>query len=245
MKPVPTFQIERQNNIIEVDLYADKSSLVIEWLLLKGSRRECFAIREVERELNFKIRPARIHKMFEFMVHRGFLKSVGYSTKKRFQLFNAPGLLRGWLDSYSIMRKCPMWYYSCPIPEWRLIEERIARSSLKDHVALALHSAARANGYANSNLNTVEFYIENIRMIPVIEHLLDLKHQERSYRVLLISPFYKAAHHFGGLRSEITQDRLRASRPLFNLVDLYSFPLRASRGNHRKNSGDIQNIRGN
>ena len=65
--------------------------------------------------------------------------------------------------------------------------------------ALALHSAAEALGYQNTNLQTLELYLAEPGIRLDVEKVLELEPQEKGYEVLLIEPYYKSMLNSDGL----------------------------------------------
>ena len=100
--------------------------------------------------------------------------------------------------------------------------EVIKKSNLSNKVVLALHSAAEAHGYKNTNLNTLELYVLDPLVRSQLEKKLHLEPQERGYEVLLIEPYYKSLlKKTSGLDLDI-----KVSLSILTFLDLYHFPLR-------------------
>jgi len=100
--------------------------------------------------------------------------------------------------------------------------EAFKKSNLNKKVALALHSAAEAYGYKNTNLNTLELYLLDPLIRPQLEKKLLLEPQEKGYEVLLIEPYYKSL-----LRAACNSCQDISTSPLIlTFLDLYHFPLR-------------------
>ena len=108
-----------------------------------------------------------------------------------------------------------------------------ALQTCKKHnkVVLALHSAAKALGYQNTNLQTLELYLAEPGIRLDIEKVLELEPQEKGYEVLLIEPYYKSMLGSDGLPQKPDKQKnpsifLRHTSTLLTFLDLYHFPLR-------------------
>jgi len=209
------FLASSQEAFLNHNIYADKSALVLEWLLLEGLTRCFFSIREVSRAINVSL--GLVQRVFKVLIINGLITSSGVATEKKFAVKKAPALLESWLEHYSIIKKCKIWTYSSGLQGQEGILEALAHSGFSRNVAFALHSAADAHRCKNSNLKTVELYLLQPAIRLQIEQLLFLEPQERGYEVLLIEPYYK------NLLNHTVE---KASSPLLTYLDLYHFPLR-------------------
>lgn len=204
----------------EGNVYADKSSLVLDWLLRVGLSRESFSLREVVKEIGVSI--GLVQRVFNILVAKGLLQVEGIRTAKRFFFKKPKELLESWLENYSIVKKCKIRTYASALsgkPEWF---KALKKSRLNQNVILALHSAAEAHGYKNTNLEGLELYILDPSIREKLENALQLEPQERGYEVLIIEPYYKML---------IKQNRKGSKEigicPIFlTFLDLYHFPLR-------------------
>ena len=98
----------------------------------------------------------------------------------------------------------------------------LKKSKLNQKVVLALHSAAEAYGYKNTNLNTLEIYMLDPADRSKLEDVLQLDPQERGYEVLLIEPYYESL-----LNTSIASHKgIKICPALLTFLDLYHFPLR-------------------
>lgn len=201
------------------NIYADKSALILAWLLSEGVDKESFSLREVAKEVGVSV--GRAQKVFATLVSTGLLQAEGVRTAKRFFFKKPHLLLKSWLAHYSIVKKCKMWTYRSGFQEKAELLSALKKANLNEQVALALHSAAEAHGYKNTNLSTLELYMLDPAMRSRLEHALQLEPQEKGYEVLLIEPYYKSL-----LNLNISPKTLNASSPLLTFLDLYHFPLR-------------------
>ncbi len=214
------FLLGSGDSFLEANIYADKSAIVLDWLLMVGIERESFSLREVARDREVSV--GLVQRIFGTLVNQGFLKTEGVRTAKRFSLIKPKALLSRWLEHYNIVKKCKMRTYHSGLENKREILELLKRDEFKSKVALALHSAAEVHKCKNTNLNTVELYIFEPNLRKEIEGLLELEPQERGYEVLLIEPYYRSLLK----REEDRDGEIRKSSPLLTLLDLYHFPLR-------------------
>jgi hypothetical protein len=212
--------------IVERNIYADKSALVLEWILLQGIEKEYFSLREVVDATG--VGSGTVHRVFEFLVLKGYLQTIGIRTSKKFLIKNPTLLFSDWIESYSIVKKCKMFSYSTGFQNREQVIDALLKSGgLEQKVVLTLHSAAEALGFKNTNLQQLELYFMQTNMRPTLEKVLKLQPKERGYDVLLIEPYYKAM-----LNNSITSQKhdvkkhLFYASPLLTFLDLYHFPLR-------------------
>jgi len=214
------FLVSSNEDPAEGNVYADKSSLVLDWLLREGLSKESFSLREVAKEAGVSL--GLVQRVFNILVLKGLLQVEGVRTAKRF-FFNKPKeLLESWLEHYSIVKKCKIRTYASALsgkPEWF---RALKQSGLDQNVILALHSAAEAHGYKNTNLEGLELYVLDPSLRAKLESALQLEPQERGYEVLLIEPYYKRL-----IKQNMKGGKDISECPLLlAFLDLYHFPLR-------------------
>ena len=204
----------------EGNIYADKSSLVLDWLLCVGLSKESFSLREVAKEAEVSL--GLVQRVFNILALKGFLQVEGVRTAKRFSFNKPKELLESWLEHYSIVKKCKIRTYASALSgksEWF---KALKKSGLDQNVVLALHSAAEAHGYKNTNLEGLELYVFDSSIRAKLENALQLEPQERGYEVLLIEPYYKML-----LKQNRKDGKEIGICPLIlTFLDLYHFPLR-------------------
>ncbi len=210
------FLVPTHESFSEHNIYADKSALILEWLLLTGINKPSFSIREVSREKNISI--GLVQRVFEQLVYQGYLKVTGVRTAKKFNLKKPQLLLEDWFMHYNIAKKCKMWSYRSGFPNRDYIMQVIRETDLP--VTFALHTTASVLGLSNTNLQTVEMYLREPKSRQHVEQALLLEPQERGYEVLIIAPYYKSM-----LEESVVQGSPYSS-PLLTVLDLYHFPLR-------------------
>jgi hypothetical protein len=214
------FLVSSNEDPAEGNVYADKSSLVLDWLLREGFSRENFSLREVAKDAGVSL--GLVQRVFNILVLKGLLQVEGVRTAKRFSFNKPKKLLQSWLEHYSIVKKCKIRTYRSALSgksEWF---KALKKSGLEQNVILALHSAAEAFELKNTNLEGLELYILDSSIREKLESILQLEPQERGYEVLLIEPYYKML-----LRRNRKADKEIGICPLLlAFLDLYHFPLR-------------------
>lgn len=214
------FLVSPNEDPAEGNIYADKSALVLDWLLRVGVIKGSFSLREVVKEIGVSI--GLVQRVFNILVLKGFLRVEGIRTAKRFFFKKAKGLLESWLEHYSIVKKCKIRTYRSALSgksEWL---KALKQNGLDQNVILALHSAADAHGYKNTNLQGLELYVLDPRIRAKLENAMELEPQEKGYEVLLIEPYYKML-----IKQNIKGEKSVGICPLLlTFLDLYHFPLR-------------------
>lgn len=214
------FLIGSNEKPAEGNIYSDKSALILDWLLREGIKSQDLSLRNVTKETGVSL--GLVQRVFEVLVLKGILQTEGVRTAKKFFLKDPKLLLEGWLEHYSIVKKCKMRTYRSGFQDKPELLEAIKKSKLSNKVALALHSAAESHGYKNTNLNTLELYVFDPLVRSQLEKKLLLEPQERGYEVLLIEPYYKS------LLKNTSDSGLdfNVSPSILTFLDLYHFPLR-------------------
>lgn len=214
------FLVATNKNFAEANIYADKSSLVLCWLLKEGISRNEFSLREVAKDTRVSL--GLVQRMFETLVWQGFLQARGVRTAKKFSFSDSVNLLNSWLKHYSILKKCKMRTYSSAFSDRNDLIAHLKASGHSQNVALALHSAADSLGVKHSNLTTLELYLLDPSIRLKLEKVLLLEPKERGYEVLLIEPYYKSLL----IHCKKSFNDMNISPPLLTYLDLYHFPLR-------------------
>ncbi len=212
------------SNISDSDrnIYADKSSVILYWLLLIGKNKTYFSIREVAKECNLSV--GLVHRVIKILVLKGFVQTEGIRTSKKFKFKKAKELLKSWNENYSIIENCKIWTYHSPYQTKEEIYQAIIDNKLEKYVVLTLHSAAEAHGYKNTNLNTFELYILKPEERIKIEKKLSLEPQEKGYEIILIEPYYKTI--LNRFSKPCIKNKIWCSPVLLTYLDLCHFPLR-------------------
>ena len=214
------FLVSSNEDPAEGNIYADKSALILDWLLREGVKRQGFSLREVAKEREVSV--GLVQRVFGILVLKGLLQTEGIRTAKKFFFKKPKLLLESWLEHYSIVKKCKMRTYRSGLSEKAELLDALKKSKLSQKVALALHSAAEAHGYKNTNLNTLELYMLDPAVRSKLEDVLQLEPQERGYEVLLIEPYYESLLNLG-----VDSDKsIKICPALLTFLDLYHFPLR-------------------
>jgi hypothetical protein len=206
--------------VVESNIFADKSALVLDWLLRAGVKEKEFSLREVANVNGVSI--GLVQKVFGTLVLMGLLQTEGLRTAKKFIFKKSGHLFKSWLEQYSVVKKCKMWTYRSGFQGKDELIEALKKSKLHAKVALALHSAAEAYKCKNTNLTTLELYLLDPKIRSKLEDTLQLEPQERGYEVLLIEPYYKSL-----LKQNIgSENDLKICPALLTFLDLYHYPLR-------------------
>lgn len=220
------FLIPSSNTFIESNVYADKSAIVLDWLLTVPQRNEKFSLRQVTHTRNISI--GLVQRTFNTLIFKGLLQTEGLRTAKKFYVKDAKRLLESWIDNYNIVKKCKMWTYRSPFKNRAALIKALENAGFSKQVSLALHTAADAYGCKNTNLNTLEIYLLEPTIRSSLEKILQLEPQESGYEVLLIEPYYKSLLH----QNVVYQTKKKAKTkiplcpPILTFLDLYHFPLR-------------------
>ncbi|MBF8262485.1 MAG: hypothetical protein HW387_150 [Parachlamydiales bacterium] len=214
------FLVSSNEDAAEGNIYADRSALILNWLLRVGVTRRGFSLREVAKEIEVSV--GLVQRVFGILVLKGLLQTEGIRTAKKF-FFKKPRLLiESWLEHYSIAKKCKMRTYRSAFSEKAELLDALKKSKFSQKVALALHSAAEAHGCKNTNLSSLELYMLDPAIRSKLEDLLQLEPQERGYEVLLIEPYYESFLNLG----EDSGKGPKICPVLLTFLDLYHFPLR-------------------
>jgi len=214
------FLISFNENPAEGNIYANRSALILDWLLREGIRRQGFSLREVAKEIEVSV--GLVQRVFGILVLKGLLQTEGIRTAKKFFFKKSKLLLESWLEHYSIAKKCKMRTYRSALSEKAELLHALKKSKLSQKVALALHSAAEAHGCKNTNLNSLELYMLDPAVRAKLGDVLQLEPQERGYEVLLIEPYYERLLSLGVDSGK----GLKICPVLLTFLDLYHFPLR-------------------
>ncbi|MEX1012070.1 MAG: type IV toxin-antitoxin system AbiEi family antitoxin [Waddliaceae bacterium] len=214
------FLVSSNEDPAEGNIYADKSALILDWLLREGIKRQGFSLRQVAKETEVSV--GLVQRVFGILILKGLLQTEGIRTGKKFFFMKPKLLLASWLEHYSITKKCKMRTYHTAFSEKEELFDALKKSNLSQKVALALHSAAQAHGCKNTNLNSLELYLLDPTVRANLEDVLQLEPQERGYEVLLIEPYYESLLSLG-VDSGLD---LKICPALLTFLDLYHFPLR-------------------
>ena len=215
------FLVRSNEDPAEGNIYADRSALILDWLLREGVvKKQGFSLREVAKEIEVSV--GLVQRVFGRLVLKGLLQTEGIRTAKKFFFKKSKLFLESWLEHYSIAKKCKMRTYRSGLSERAELLDALKKSKVSQKVALALHSAAEAHGCKGTNLNTLELYVLDPAVRLKLEDVLQLEPQERGYEVLLIEPYYKSLLSLG---VDLCKG-LKICPVLLTFLDLYHFPLR-------------------
>ena len=203
-------------NTVNIDIFSKKSALILRFLLLRLQKDEAFSQRTIVRQTNVSV--GWVQRVIDQLVTEGYILVHGVRTAKTFRLKNRKKLLQAWVNSYRVMKKCKVRNYDSALSAEQIRAE-LSKPKFKPKVALALHSASGQLVGKNSNLDSVEFYLLDEKLLQTLEKKLYLEAQDRGYKVLIISPYYKDC-----LTAQ--DSTLHFTDSLQTYLDLYHFPLR-------------------
>lgn len=201
---------------IEMDIYSNKSSLLLFWLLARHDqmKRDGFSINECAREIDISV--GLVHKVVKQLEYNGMIIAKGLRTRKRFFLKNPDKILIGWIQEYNLIRKTKTKGYAAPI--------QIGSKLEKYGLVPALHSASSDLFHIRStNLTLKEYYLLDWDLLPKIVSQLELQELDRGYELLLIKPYYSA------LLDRIKNDKNQVWKDAYailTVMDLCHFPTR-------------------
>lgn len=202
---------------LEVDVYSNKSSLILFWLLVfhENSKTLGVSINEIARLLDLSL--GLVHRVVKQLEYNGIIISKGFRTGKRFYLESPERLLLNWVREYNLIKKTRTKGFSFvhSPKEWNLEDWGLVP---------ALHSAAGNFQLKSTNLRTKEFYLLNWDSLAKLTDRLDLKELDRGYEVLFIKPYYSEL--LLRLAENPQNDFLNKAYTLLTVLDLCHFPVR-------------------
>lgn len=207
-----------RNADIEIDVFSNKSSLVLFWLMTHSSsfQNEGFSINELSRDIEISV--GQVHKVIKQLEYIGVIDSKGLRTNKKFYFKKPSQLLVSWIKEYNLVRKTKTKGFSG-------MNTRMDFYNHKLDLIPALHTAAsKVFNLRVTNLRQNEFYLLNWEKIPRLIHELDLVELDRGYEILIIKPYYSALlEKFNADRSS---EIWRQAFELLTILDLIHFPIR-------------------
>lgn len=179
---------------IEIDIYSNKSSLLLFWLLAQHEqmKKEGFSINESAREAGISVGLA--YKVIRQLEYHGLVVTKGLRTSKKFFL-NAPDkILKSWAQEYSLIRKTQTKGFAK--------HQGLASEIKKIGLIPALHLASSDMFHIKStNLKSKEYYLPDWGQLPNVIAHLQLEELDRGYELLLIKPYYSALQSAMGRKS--------------------------------------------
>ncbi len=199
---------------IEIDVYSNKSSLILFWLLAYRDQipKEGFSVNELARLTGTSI--GLVHKVIKQLEYVGIISSKGLRTNKKFYLKSPDQLLVSWVKEYNLIKKTKTRGFAA-------FDAKNSKLSLIP----ALHTAsAEYFKLKSTNLRLQEFYILNWDKLPNIIEQLKLQELDRGYEVLLIKPYYSTL--IERLSDNIQRETWIKPYALLTVLDLLHFPVR-------------------
>jgi hypothetical protein len=116
------FLVSSNEDSAEGNIYADRSVLILDWLLREGVRRQGFSLREVAKEIEVSV--GLVQRVFGILVLKGLLQTEGIRTAKKFFFKKPKLLLESWLTHYNIAKKCKMRTYRSGFSDSRHLRKK-------------------------------------------------------------------------------------------------------------------------
>jgi hypothetical protein len=202
---------------IEIDIFSNKSSMILFWLLIQHKRAKTsgFSINELSRQTSLSL--GLVHKVVKQLEYNGIIVSKGFRTSKVFYLKSSNQLLIEWVKHYSLIKKTKTlgFAYGDAISS---VDEK------KYGLIPALHLASeKLYGSKGTNLKTREYYLSDWTIVPKLVEKFALQEMDRGYELLLIKPYYSALIEKVTVNSSVTWEH---SYALLTVLDLCHFPIR-------------------
>ncbi|MBC7420368.1 MAG: hypothetical protein H7328_06525 [Bdellovibrio sp.] len=201
---------------IEIDIYSNKSSLILFWLLAYHIQiqKDGFSINELSRLTGTSI--GLVHKVVKQLEYIGIITSKGLRTNKKFYLKYPDKLLIDWIKEYNLIKKTKTKGFA--------FFDRKSNAG-KLNLVPALHTAsAEYFNLKTTNLRPQEYYLLNWDRLAKISNQLSLVELDRGYEVLLIKPYYSAL--IERVSSEIQKEIWMKPYAFLTVLDLLHFPVR-------------------
>ncbi|MFZ4405625.1 MAG: hypothetical protein ACOYOK_16150, partial [Pseudobdellovibrionaceae bacterium] len=200
----------------EIDIYRNKSSLILFWLLTwrSHSQKDGFSINELSRHTGTSLGLA--YKAIKQLEYIGIITSKGLRTNKKFYLKQPNNLLLDWIKKYNLIKKTKTKGFA--FSGKKLNPEKL-------NLVPALHtSCLEYFNLKNTNLRLQEFYLLDWNNLAKISNKLNLVELDRGYDLLLIKPYYSSL-----IEKCMDQDKKKIwmkSYELLTFLDLLHFPVR-------------------
>lgn len=203
---------------IEIDVFSNKSSLILFWLLVKHKhfKEDGFSINELSRVVGLSI--GLVHRVIHQLEYQGIVISKGLRTNKKFFLKSADKILIDWVKNYNLIKKVKTkgYYFAGVNREFNFY---------KLGLFPALHTAAaELFKIKSTNILAKEYYLLDWSKIDLIIKELMLEELDRGYEFLLIKPYYSELLNKVN-RQDSENDWLQAYS-ILTFLDLCHFPLR-------------------
>lgn len=200
----------------EVDIFSNKSSLILFWLLTyqEMAKRDGFSINELARNTGTSL--GLVYKVIRQLEYIGIITSKGLRTNKKFHLKSPSQLFILWVKKYNLIKKTKSKGFS-------FFDIEVSKAKL--NLIPALHTAsAEFFRLKTTNLRMQEFYLLNWDKLPSIIERLSLHELDRGYEILLVKPYYSALIERLGDKDQ--RDTWMKPYALLTILDLLHFPIR-------------------
>lgn len=203
---------------VEIDIFSNKSSLVLFWLMthISALQSKGFSINELARDIGISV--GQVYKVIKQLEYDGIISSKGLRTNKKFYFKNPSQLIVSWVKHYNLVRKTKTKGFVKVSPGLDLIQKKL-------DLVPALHTAAsKVFNLKITNLRQNEFYLLNWEKLPKLIKELDLVELDRGYDVLIIKPYYTAL--LEKFNRDRDSDTWKSAFKLLTILDLTHFPIR-------------------
>jgi hypothetical protein len=198
----------------EINIYSNKSSLILFWLLTYHDQvqKEGFSVNELARLTGTSI--GLVHKVIKQLEYIGIITSKGLRTKKKFYLKSPDELLVSWVKEYNLIKKTRTRGFVS-----------FDTKNNKMNLVPALHTASTEYfKLKTTNLRLKEFYLLNWNNLPNIVNQLNLQELDRGYEILLVKPYYSTLVE--RLTDKVQIKTWMKPYTLLTVLDLLHFPVR-------------------
>jgi len=200
----------------EINIYSNKSSLILFWLLAYRDQiqKEGFSVNELARLTSTSI--GLVHKVIKQLEYVGVVTSKGLRTNKKFYLKYPDKLLMDWVKEYNLIKKTKTKGFA-------FFDTKLITGKLD--LVPALHTASvEYFKLKTTNLSLQEFYLLDWDKLPNISSQLKFVELDRGYEVLLIKPYYLTL--IERVSNEAQKAKWIKPYALLTVLDLLHFPVR-------------------
>lgn len=199
----------------EIDIYSNKSSLILFWLLTNNKKEmDGFSVNELARVTGTSAGLA--HKVVKQLEYIGIIISKGLRTNKKFYLKSPDKLLISWVKEYNLTKKTKTRGYAA---------FDVESSKSKLDIVPALHTASsELFKLKTTNLRLKEYYLLNWNKLPKLTTQLDLIELDRGYEILFVKPYYTSL--IERIYKDSSDEKWIQAYAILTVLDLLHFPMR-------------------
>lgn len=208
-------------NARTIDVFADKSALLIEWLLSPAHRDMLVGTRELAEKVN--VDPALATRVLAQLCFEGYGERDNNTAA--FVLKDHKRLLEAWSQSYRITQKCRIRTFKSAYFSKPEILQKLTTLKVDGFLCRALHAAAESHGAKTLLHDSLEFYVTDFALLKKLSRDLKLEASDEGYDICFIEPYYKSMVQRSVKHHKKNHD-FAASPFLLTYLDLLNFPLR-------------------